>query len=365
MTAIRSDGWVRWWRVLSTGILIGAAALLFTAMLAAVHSDRSDQVGWDLRVAYLPAAEAVREGESPYPALEDPRIDLPRSYVYPPQLAIALVPLTALPVDAAVVLVFLASVAALMGALALVGVRDVRCYGAVLLWGPTFLVLDTLNVSAALAFAVALLWRARSTLWPLATVLGLMVSIKLLFWPMLLWAALTRRLRAAGLALAIGLAVTLVSWAAIGFADLASYPDLLSKVGAQENYSILGMTNELGLGSAVGHVLTLVVGGALFAICVTQARRGDERRAFTLAIAATLALSHLVWLHYIVVLLVPLGLLRPRFSVVWLLPIALWVSPRVENGDGLEPFVPAVLVVVLLAVILAHPRAQTIPAVAA
>lgn len=356
MTAIRSDDLLRWSRVLATGILIGTAAVLVTGALAAIHSDSSDQIGWDLRVAYLPAAEAVRAGESPYPELDDPGLDLPRSYVYPPQLAIALVPLTALPVDAAVVLVFIASIAALMGALAVVGVRDVRCYAAVLLWAPTWNLLDTLNVSAALVFAVALVWRFRTTLWPFATVLGLMVSIKLFLWPLLVWAAMTRRLRAAGLALAIAIAVTLVSWAAIGFAGLASYLDLLSKVKAQENYSIVGLTTELGLRSAFGQVVMLVVGGLLLAISVRWARRGDERRAFILAIAATLALSPVVWLHYLVVLLVPLGLARPRFSAVWLLPMVLWVSPRAENGDGLEPFLPALAVVFLLALVLARPR---------
>ena len=186
----------------------------------------------------------MREGVSPYADPDDPTLDLRHTYVYPPQVAIGLVPLTWLPVDLAAFLVFVASVAALLGAVALVGVRDVRCYAAVLLWAPTWNSLDTLNVSSALALGVALLWRFRSTLWPLGATLGVMVSVKLFLWPMLVWVGLTRRPPAAILALVFGLGVTLASWAAIGFAGLADYPELLSRVDDQENYSIVAIAES-------------------------------------------------------------------------------------------------------------------------
>ena len=54
-------------------------------------------LAWDVRFAYLPAAEAVLDGESPYPALDDPILEDQKGYVYPPQLLFALVPLTPLP----------------------------------------------------------------------------------------------------------------------------------------------------------------------------------------------------------------------------------------------------------------------------
>ena len=72
----------------------------------------------------------------------------------------------------------------------------------------------------------------------------------------------------------------------------------------------------------------LAVGGALLVLCFLYARGGDEVRSFTCAVAATLALSPIVWLHYLVVLLVPLAIARPRFSLLWLLPALLWVSPK-------------------------------------
>ena len=78
------------------------------------------------------------------------------------------------------------------------------------------------------------------------------------------------------------------------------------------------------------------------------ARRGDEVGSFACAIAAALAFSPVVWLHYLVLLAVPLGIARPRFSALWLLPIVLWVCPRAGNGDGLQPFLPALVAVVLV-----------------
>ena len=51
----------------------------------------------DFRSAYLPAADAVRHGVNPFPAATDPSVDAGSAYVYPPLLALVLVPFTALP----------------------------------------------------------------------------------------------------------------------------------------------------------------------------------------------------------------------------------------------------------------------------
>jgi hypothetical protein len=87
--------------------------------------------------------------------------------------------------DAAVVLVVLGSLAALMGALALVGVRDVRCFAIVPIWGSGWNALEMANVSALLALMLALVWRCRGTLLPFAATVGAMVSVKPFLWLML------------------------------------------------------------------------------------------------------------------------------------------------------------------------------------
>ena len=136
-----------------------------------------------------------------------------------------LVPLTWLPADLAAFLVFLASVAALLGAVALVGVRDVRCYAAVLLWAPTWNSLDTLNVSlgararrrsplAVSLDALAARCDARSAWCRSSCSSG----------PCSSGSGLTRRPPGRDPRARLGFGITLASWAAIGFAGLADYP---------------------------------------------------------------------------------------------------------------------------------------------
>jgi alpha-1,2-mannosyltransferase len=316
-------------------------------------------LSWDVRFAYLPAVDAVLDGDSPYPGLDDPILEEQKGYVYPPQLLLALVPLAPLPVGVAAVLVALGMLALLFFTLRVLEIRDVRCYAAAALWVPVISGVLLANVSIPLAFALAVLWRYRDAVWPPALALGLAVSAKLLLWPMLVWTIATHRLRATVWAVLIGLFVTLAAWAAIGFKGLVDYPELvrrLSEIQSENSYSIAGMAATLGLGTAVGQALTLAAGAALLFLCVYFARQRDEARSFTCAVAATLAVSPIVWLHYLVLLLVPLAILRPRFSLIWLLPILLWVSPRPGYAEGIETFFPAIAATILLAVLLRRRR---------
>jgi len=322
-------------------------------------------LAWDVRFAYLPAAEAVLEGESPYPALDDPILEEQKGYVYPPQLLLALLPLTPFPVDGVAVLVAIGMLALVGLTLHVLGIRDARCYAAAVLWVPTISGVLLANVSIPLALALAVVWRYRDAVWPPAVALGLSVSAKLLLWPMLVWMLVTRRLRTIALAVAIGLGVTLAAWATIGFDGLAGYPDLLrrlSEIQSEKSYSIMGMAATLGLGETVGQALTLAAGAGLLGGCVVFARRDDEVRSFTCAVAATLALSPIVWLHYLVVLLVPLAIARPRFSAIWLLPVLLWISPKPGYAEGFETFLPGIAAAILLAVLLVRPGPRQVVA---
>ena len=150
--------------------------------------------------------------------------------------------------------------------------------------------------------------------------------------------------------------MTLAAWAAIGFDGFSTYPDLLhrlSELQSHRSYSFVGMASTAGLDPAVGSVLALLVGGSLIVGCVVLARRDDDPRAFTCAVAATLALSPVVWLHYLVALLVPMAILRPRFSALWLLPVLLWVSPKPGYAEGIQTFGPAIAAGILVAALVA------------
>jgi hypothetical protein len=344
-------------RRLITAALVLVACVWTVALVG--FSAAEDLLAWDVRFAYLPAAELVLDGDSPYPALDDPILDDQKGYVYPPQLLLALLPLTPLPIDIVALLVTVGMLALLGLTLRLLGIRDVRCYAAALLWMPAASGVLLANVSIPLAFALAVAWRYRDEVWPPAVALGFAVSAKLLLWPMFVWMLATRRLHATFWAVVVGLVVTFAAWAAIGFAGLTGYPALLrrlSEIQSENSYSFVGMAATLGLGDVVGQTVTLLVGGALLASCVVLARRGDDLRSFTCAVAATLALSPIVWLHYLVLLIVPLAIARPRFSLIWLLPVLLWISPRPGYAEGFQTFLPAIAAVILVGVLLTrHP----------
>lgn len=121
-------------RTLTTGLAVAAAAVLLVTLVSAAGSHR---LGLDFRAAYLPAAEAIRDGRSPYEQTKLVADTKWHPYLYPRQLAIALAPATSLPVDVAAFLAFLASLAAVLAALAILGVRNIRCYAVALVWAPT------------------------------------------------------------------------------------------------------------------------------------------------------------------------------------------------------------------------------------
>jgi hypothetical protein len=346
---------VRWRSLVVTVALVVVAGILFAGLFTAIGSQSNDALGWDFRATYYPAGEAVLEGSSPYPHDAGGAFDERAVYAYPPPLAFVVAPFTALPIDAAAVLAMLASFAALMGAIALVGVRDIRCFAALVIWAPGWNALETVNVSAFLALLLALAWRFRAVPWALASALGLIVSIKLFLWPLFVWAVFTRRAAAAVLGGAIALGLSIGTWAVIGFAGLRAYPDLLHRVASQESYSLERIGIAVGLSPRGSYVATFIVSGLLVLLSVIWAGRGDEPRSLLAAVAAALAGTPVLWLHYLVLLAVPLALFRPRFSALWLLPIALWICPRADVTDNVTLFVPAVVVVMFVFALLRRP----------
>jgi hypothetical protein len=80
------------------------------------------------------------------------------------------------------------------------------------------------------------------------------------------------------------------------------------------------------LPESIGVVLSIAAALALLTAAVWAARdEGRSRRhrdvaALTLVLAAGMAASPIVWIHYFLLLLVPLALTRPRLSPLWFLP---------------------------------------------
>jgi hypothetical protein len=300
---------------------------------------------------FLSAAEAVRHGDSPYVDPSSVHAGGPAPYVYPPLLAVLVVPFTALPHELAGSsvpgMVFsLLLVASIVGTLLVLGVRDWRCYPVALLYPPSLENVELGAIGPLLALLVALAWRYRDRVAAGGVAAGGAIVLKVFLWPLVLWLAATRRWRPAAIAVTVAAGLALLSWLAIGFAGIADYPALVRKLSdleAESSYSAVADLRALGVPGAASQALTFVLGAVLLAlawrVARTDARDGD-RRSLTLVLAAALVLTPILWLHYLVLLVVPIALARPRLSGLWFAPLALTVFEILDwyrgwpDGEG-------------------------------
>jgi hypothetical protein len=294
---------------------------------------RRHVVAFDFVHAYLPAAHAVLAGHSPYPAATVGALSPRTAFVYPPLTGYLAAPFTVLSTTVAEALVSVLAIACIVGVLLLLDVRDWRCYTIAFLWLPTYSAIQTGNVTLLLTLGLALIWRFRRSTVALAVLVGLMIALKLFFWPLLVWLLATRRFRAAAGGVVASAILLFVPWAAIGFAGLRGYPHLLSmlsRLERRDGYTIPALLSSVvswRVAELVGVALGLAVLGAAVWIA-----RGDERRSFALLIAAILLFTPIVAMHYFVFLLVVLALYKPRFGWAWVLPLFFWIAPQVGNG---------------------------------
>jgi Glycosyltransferase family 87 len=310
------------------GWLLLAVAAAVTAMTLAGLKEKA--VGFDLVQVYVPAAERVLDGVTPYPATDDPVFAGHQAYVYPPLTALLAVPLTWVPEGALPYLAVLGALAVMLLALAVVGVRDPAVYAVFMLWPTTLTAWQNANVTVLMMLSLALTWRFRDSWAKAGAALGLGIALKLLLWPLSIWALATGRARAAVASVAVAVVALLGSWLAIGFHGLGSYLELLSKLTDVEGENSHGVSLysdaiALGLPKSLATAGALAIGGAVLATAIVLARRGEEKRSFLLAVVAALALTPLVWLHYLTLLAIPLAAFRPRLSGLWAVPLLFWV----------------------------------------
>ena len=100
------------------------------------------------------------------------------------------------------------------------------------------------------------------------------------------------------------------------FTGLDDYFRTLLELGDafdQDSYSPFGFLVQIGAPERLARAATLVIGAALLFACWRRASLG-------LAVAAALVMSPIVWLDYYAVAAVPLAIVRPRLSAVWLVP---------------------------------------------
>lgn len=315
--------------------IVGLASIVFFGVFPAltvvalfVSAIGSDDIATDFR-QFFAAAEAILRGHSPY-ASNVSLTEWGGPYPYPPLPALAATPLTVLSLDAAGLLVMIVLVGVALAIPATLGVRDWRCYGLLLLWPPVISAIQTGNVTLWFALAAAITWRCRDRVFPVAAALGLTLAAKFFLWPLVVWLAATRRVARAVWASVVGVGLLLVSWGAIGFAGFVDYPNLLRKLEdtvGEDSYTAYIVGLDIGLPSTASRLAWVTIGIALLTCIVVLARWGDERTAFILAIAASLALTPIVWLHYFALLSVVVALAQPRLGLVWFVPLGMFLTP--------------------------------------
>jgi hypothetical protein len=293
----------------------------------------------DFENVFLRAAEAVADGENPYPSPDAAVVRLGKAYVYPPLVAIAQIPFTFLSTQAGALVMMALLSAGVVATLLLLDVRDWRCYGMAFLWSPVLSAIQTGNITILLGLGAALTWRFRDRARGAGAALGLSLAAKLILWPLALWLVAARRRAAAVLSLVVGAVVVILSWAVIGFAGLADYPELLQRLQEAERsqgYTLYALALDLGASATAAAALWTALALGSLAGVVVLTRRGNDRQAFVMAIAAALACSPIVWLHYFALLLVAVAVAEPRLGPSWFVPLVMYVSTGTHNGTTLQ-----------------------------
>ena len=311
--------------------LLGLAPVLLA--LTVIVGAIGNRYAFDFHGALWQAARDVLDGRNPYPPPTPAGVAPGDRFVYPPPVAILLVPLGALPFPLAAGIITVVLIAAVAATLWVLDVRDWRCYGAAYL---SIAVLHDIRLGAltpllalglALDVALARPGARRDSARADRRREALPVAARDLADR---HRALPRRVARCG----AGRGRECAGLGIIGFAGLADYPQLLRVLADGEQgrgYSLVSAGLALGLGPGVARAVAVAVGAGLIALCWREGRRGFDERSLALALAAALALSPIVWLHYFVLLLVPIALARRTFGPIWLIPALFWITPFEEN----------------------------------
>jgi hypothetical protein len=306
--------------------LLGVLPIVVAVAMFVVASDGSLSV--DFHHELYPEAQLLLDWENPFPG-PDAELQYGHNLIWPPLAAFLVAPFTILGPSAADWAIAIAGLAAFLGSLRIVGVRDWRVVGAFALWPQVIGEMRVSHLTPFLCVLLALVWRYRFHRVAPGLAAGLAAAIKFFLWPVGVWLAAIGRARETMLAAAVAAASLLL---VLPFTGLDEYVRTLLELGRdfdQDSYSPFGLLVQVGAPEPLARVVSLAIGAALLFACW---RRGS----FGLAVAAALVLSPIVWLDYYAVAAIPLAAVRPRFSLVWLAPVATWglLSAGVGAGNG-------------------------------
>jgi hypothetical protein len=210
---------------------------------------------------------------------------------------------------------------------------------------------------------IAVAWRWRSRAWPAGLAVAIVVAAKLFTWPLAVWLLITRRWRAFAVAVGAGVLGTLLAWSVIGFAGMTDYPQMLRDLTFVEQdvgVSFVAGLRAVGVTAAAAHAATMLVACALlfaasrpaglFAAWRPAAPADGARRQFGLVVMAALVASPIAWPHYYTLVFIPIAMVSPAFSVLWLVPMLAWLAPQTQTHGDLVKIVPYLAIDVIVIV---------------
>lgn len=345
--------------------LLAVVPSLIALGLAGHFIDRGTS-GADFKGGVIAGSTRIVDGKHPYDTAylakirersaagrDAPGIETPG---YPPHVLLAFVPLVPLGRELAGLLAMFLAATSIVLALRAIDVRDWRCYGCLALTPVALQGALLANPTMFLILAAALAWRWRDSTLRSALVLGVALSVKPLLLPLTVWLIVTGRIRAAAGALAVAATLLAAGFLATWMSPLDYWRSSSDLLAAQRHtaLSLVAVGTRIGLTLPVATVLMLGVAGlAMIAALLRWKRVRRDDQLFAASIVICLLASPLVHMHYLALLFVPLGLLRPRFGVAWLLPFPFWLM---VDGGGPSPL-PAFLVYAAMLLVAVMPAA--------
>jgi hypothetical protein len=300
-------------------------------------------LGFDFEGTLYEPAQRIADGESPYPRPVLSEVKVGNPALYPPLFMLAVVPLSVLPWALAFAFWVAILAAGMVLAVRVLGIRDTRCYVAVLLPPTVWLGLTFGNLAVLLVPLAAVAWAYRNRSPVLSGVaVGVAIAAKLYLWPLAIWLLATRRYKAFGGSVGAAFAGTIGAWALIGFDGLREYPDLLrlgEQVYSGHSYSLATAAAALDLSTNAGRALVLGAAVVCSLLAVLAGRRGEDAVSYSIAVLGAILGASIAWPFTFALLAVPIAIAFPYFNAVWLAPTLVILAeglprPLIDAADA-------------------------------
>ncbi len=302
-------------------VALPAAALVVFALFvgsAIWAAAAAGTLGFDF-LAYHQAANRVLAGERLY----DPTVHSAGGFglfYYPPPFVLALLPLAPLAPAVAVWAWTVIIVAAFGLGVAVMPVRPWVRWTIVLLAGlswPFVYAVKLGQVGPVLFLLFAVGWRWMDEPRVLGTSAAVGALIKIQPGLILLWAALTRRITAVAVAVAVALlAVIAATVLTGGFGTWVDYLTLLRNVSdpitTAHNFTPGAIAWQLGMPLVVAALVQAIASMVALLAAVVAARAATVEASYLVAVIASQLLSPVLWDHYALLLLLPTAWLLDR-----------------------------------------------------